>query len=275
MKRPIFDPAWPEDIKALYKHDVREIWDLTIAKHIWNQYHNQLEIYMALAEGFGPLTILDVGCAQGTLALLLAEQGHEVWAVDIRQQFLDYAASRYERGTIHFKCGNALELDLGKSFDLIFANQIVEHLLNPFGFISRLSQWLKPGGRLVVTTPNAEYVKNGLPSFAELGDTRNLESRQFSADGDGHFFAYRADELKGIFEESGLTDVAVRFFETPFISGHMKIRYLHRLIPSRVFGVLDRAVLSFSSSKRIAHQLMVSGAIKCDLLNNGKLATCS
>src|SRR6185295_13416343 len=131
MKRPIFDPAWPADVQALYRHDVQEIWDPSIAPQIWNQYHNQLDLYCSLADGRGQLDILDVGCAQATLALLLAERGHRVCAMDIRQQFLDYAASRHEHGVIRFVCGNAIDAAPGGAFDLIFANQLVEHLVYP------------------------------------------------------------------------------------------------------------------------------------------------
>src|SRR5712691_6085155 len=199
MKPPVFDPKWPEDVRAIYQHDIQEIWDPNIARHIWNQYHNQLEQYLLLAEGRGRLEILDVGCAQGTLALLLAERGHEVWAMDIRQQFLDYAAARHEKGDVHFVCGNAMEINLDKRFDLIFANQIVEHLVYPLEFTQRLATFLKPGGRLVMTTPNGEYIKNSLPSYSELGDVQQYADYQFTADGDGHFFAYRRAELKHIF----------------------------------------------------------------------------
>src|SRR4029450_7590856 len=141
----------------------QEIWDRSIAPQIWNQYHNQLDAYCALAEGRGPLDVLDVGCAQGTLALLMAERGHRVCAMDIRQQFLDYAASRHERGEIQFLRGNAMEATPERQFDLVFANQLVEHLVYPAQLVGRLASWLKPHGRLVVTTPNGAYIKNSLP----------------------------------------------------------------------------------------------------------------
>jgi 2-polyprenyl-3-methyl-5-hydroxy-6-metoxy-1,4-benzoquinol methylase len=87
MKHPVFSDDWSAELKALYHHDMREIWDRSIAPHVWNQYHNQLEQYFAIA-GDRPLDILDVGCAQGTLAMLLAERGHRVTAVDLRPEFL-------------------------------------------------------------------------------------------------------------------------------------------------------------------------------------------
>jgi 2-polyprenyl-3-methyl-5-hydroxy-6-metoxy-1,4-benzoquinol methylase len=78
MRPPVFNPEWSEEVQAVYRHDVREVWDPTIARHVWNQYHNQLDLYLSLAEGRGRLNILDIGCAQATLALLLAERGHRV-----------------------------------------------------------------------------------------------------------------------------------------------------------------------------------------------------
>jgi 2-polyprenyl-3-methyl-5-hydroxy-6-metoxy-1,4-benzoquinol methylase len=260
MKPPVFDPAWPADVVALHRHDLREMWDRSIAPQIWNQYHNQLDVCLALAEGRGPLDVLDVGCAQGTLALLLAERGHRVCAMDIRQQFLDYAASRHERGAVRFVCGNALEAAPRGRFDLIYANQIIEHLVQPKRLVGRLASWLKPQGRLVVTTPNGSYVRNSLPSFAELGDPAMHEHRQFSADGDGHFFAYRADELVAIFTSAGFYRLQVTHFETPWISGHLRIRHLHRWCPVGLLRRLDRWTLGLPAiGKRLAHQLMIVG----------------
>ena len=142
MKPPVYDPAWPTDVQALYRHDMTEMWDRSIAPNIWNQYHNQLRIYCALADERKPLDVLDVGCAQGTLALLLGERGHNVCAMDIRQQFLDYAASRHEHGNVRFVCGNVMEASPGGRFDLIYANQIVEHLVYPAELVARLAKWL-------------------------------------------------------------------------------------------------------------------------------------
>lgn len=260
MRPPVFDPAWSAEVQALWRHDVQEIWDPRIARYIWNQYHNQLEMYGVLAESQRALDILDVGCAQATLALLLAERGHRVCAVDIRQSFLDYACSRYSHGDIRFVCANALELELDRRFDLIFANQIIEHLVYPERLLRRLAALLKPAGRLVVTTPNGEYLKNPLPSYRQLGDPARWEERQHSADGDGHFFAYHADELVSLFSACGYADVSHRFFETPLISGHMKVRYLHRWLPYAWLRAGDRALLAVPAlARRFGHQLLVTG----------------
>ena len=259
MNPPVYDPAWPDDVQALYRHDMQEIWDRRLTPQIWNQYHNQLDYYLAIA-GDEPRSILDVGCAQGTLALLLAERGHHVTAVDIRPQFLEYAKSRHTHGDIRFLAANVLEDDLPGGHDLVFANQIIEHLVYPADLLGRLKKLLKPGGRLVATTPNGHYVKNSLPSYRDLGDPKEWEHMQFSADGDGHFFAYRAKELEEIFQSTGFAEIRTKFFETPFISGHMKVRHLHGFTPAAILRAADRALLALPKLGRIsAHQLLVTG----------------
>lgn len=249
-------------MQALYRHDMQEIWDPRIAPQIWNQYHNQLDIYLAFA-GPAPMDILDVGCAQGTLALMLAERGHRVTAVDLRPEFLTYARSRHTQGDIRFLVANVLDDEIPGAYDLVFANQIVEHLVYPDRLLERLKRKLKPGGRLVVTTPNGGYVKNPLPSYKQLGDPKEWEHLQFTADGEGHFYAYRRDELVNVFLAAGMKDVETVFFESPLISGHMKVRYAHGVVPARLLRMLDRIVVSLPwLGPRLTHQLLVTGVME-------------
>ena len=70
-----------------------------------------------------------------------------------------------------------LEDEISGTYDLIFANQIVEHLVYPDRLLSQLKRVLRPGGRIVVTTPNYDYVKNDLPSYSQLGDPDRKSTR--------------------------------------------------------------------------------------------------
>ena len=258
MKPPERRSDWSAEIESLYHHDMREIWDPKIAPQIWNQYHDQLRLYQAMVTDLKPATILDVGCAQGTLALKLAEAGYQVVANDLRPEFLEYARSRYEHGDIEFIAGNVFELNLNRRFDLIFANQVIEHLVYPTEFLRRLAGLLTPGGHVIVTTPNHAYFKNDLPNYAGIGDPAQYADRQYTADADGHFFAYTAAELVQFAADAGFQNPRAFYFETPWISGHVKVRYLHHLLPAVVLRGLDRitkAVPVFGP--RVCHQLGV------------------
>lgn len=259
MKAPIYDATWPDDIKALYAHDMQEIWDRSIAPQVWLQYHNQLDLYQSLIPHNQSLRILDVGCAQATLALKLAEAGHEVVALDLRAGFLKYAESRYTHGNIRFVCGNVFadSMSLG-AFDIVFANQIFEHVFDPVPKIEILARYLKPAGELIITTPNWEYFVNKLPSLLEFEQLDVTQFEEFTADGDGHVFAYTAEELEKVCLSAGLLPGKTIFFESPFVSGHFKIRYIQRILPESLARWIDRITLNLPwVGRKFAHQMLL------------------
>lgn len=253
MKRPQFDPAWPEEVVEIWKNDMREMWDPRIERHSYNQYHNQLDLYLGLVAKYRAQSVLDVGCAQGTLAMLLAERGHRVVAIDIRERFLDYARTRWERGDVDFLAANIFDRPPLGTFDLVFGNQIIEHLVYPAEFLRTLASYARPGGVLVVSTPNHDYFRSSLPSFTDLGDPRQHEHKQFSAGGGDHFFAYTEEELRAAAAEADLQVEEMIYFETPAISGHFRVRHLH-FLPVALLRGMDRAALKLAP-RTLAHQL--------------------
>jgi 2-polyprenyl-6-hydroxyphenyl methylase/3-demethylubiquinone-9 3-methyltransferase len=256
MKRPVFDPSWPPDVVEIYRNDLRELWDPSIERHMFNSYQNQLAVYREIVKRYGATNVLDVGCAQATLAIQLAESGVKVTAVDIRSQFLDYAKTRVEHGDIRFIAANIVDRpDLGM-FDMVFGNQIIEHLVYPVDFIRALAEYVRPGGHLVVTTPNHDYFRSSLPSFTELGDPTQHEHRQYSAGGGDHFFAYTEEELRRAAAEAGLEVASVFYWETPWISGHFFFRFLHPFVPVPLLRAAEHASLRIAPRK-LGHQLGV------------------
>jgi SAM-dependent methyltransferase len=254
MKRPALDPGWPPEVAEIYRNDLREIWDPEIERHSYHSYQNQLQLYLGLVDRYGAQAVLDVGCAQGTLALLLAERGKRVTAVDIRPNFLEYARTRYEHGDVRFVTANIFDRPPLGEFDLVFGNQIIEHLVYPVDFLRQLASYAKPGGILVVSTPNHGYFRSRLPSYTELGDPRSHEHRQFSAGGGDHFFAYTPGELASAARGAGLELLDLIHFETPWISGHFLFRFLHRVVPLSMLQRADRLTLEVAP-RRFAHQL--------------------
>ncbi|HKR66287.1 MAG TPA: methyltransferase domain-containing protein [Thermoanaerobaculia bacterium] len=256
MRPPIRDPQWSDEVVEIWRNDLREIWDPSIERHSFHCYHNQLDVYLQLAEKYGAQTVLDVGCAQGTLALTLAERGKKVTAIDIRPAFLDYARSRWEHGDVTFLAANIFDAPGLGTFDLVFANQIIEHVVYPAELLRTLARYVKPGGVLVVATPNHGYFKNALPTYRELGDPKQHEHKQFSAGGGDHFFAYTEEELREAAREAGLEVAEARYFESPWISGHFLFRFLHGIAPLALLRAMDRVALKLAP-RTLAHQLLI------------------
>lgn len=75
-------------------------------------------------------------------------------------------------------------------FDAVFAGEIVEHLLDPDAALREWVQALRPGGRLVVTTPNREHI------MARLLDRREVKNPE-------HLFEYSPQEFRAAVERAG------------------------------------------------------------------------
>jgi SAM-dependent methyltransferase len=89
-------------------------------------------------------TALDLGCRDGYWSEKLAARGYQVTAVDLMP--------KYEKAL-------TVNADLplpfpDNSFDLVWSSEVIEHLKDPAFTVAEINRVLKPGGTLIMTTPN-------------------------------------------------------------------------------------------------------------------------
>lgn len=121
----------------------------------------QREAYLKLLSAYLPtgqkLRVLDVGTGCGFLAILLAEEGHEVTGVDISPLMLEEAAycAGARKAAVDFRQGSAEKLPFEDDcFDLIISRNLVWALQNPETAFSEWHRILKPGGMLAYLDAN-------------------------------------------------------------------------------------------------------------------------
>ncbi len=103
-----------------------------------------------LLEGRGNC-VLDVGCASGRLAREFLDRG---WRAD-GVEFLPALADRARSEGVAVRVGDFTRLDLPpSSYDLITAFHVIEHFDSPLDAAKKCRALLKPGGALVLETPN-------------------------------------------------------------------------------------------------------------------------
>lgn len=99
--------------------------------------------------------VLDVGCGAGLVAEPLCRLGAQVTAIDAAPENIDAARDHAEHMSLSIDyraCG--VETLEDKTFDLITALEVIEHVTDPALFISAIAQRLKPDGLLILSTPN-------------------------------------------------------------------------------------------------------------------------
>jgi SAM-dependent methyltransferase len=98
-----------------------------------------------------PARVLDVGAGTGSLALLAAELGHDVTALDLSEQMLSKArAKAAERGlTLAFHHGPAEAPPAGR-FDAVMERHLAWTLPDPERALAAWRGAVRPGGRLVL-----------------------------------------------------------------------------------------------------------------------------
>jgi 2-polyprenyl-3-methyl-5-hydroxy-6-metoxy-1,4-benzoquinol methylase len=127
----------------------------------WDGNDSIRERFDAVRPLLGNGSVLDVGCASrygrdDWLHGLLVSDLSDVVGIDLNAKTI----GELQQAGYDVHLADACDFDLGRQFDVVFAGEIIEHLDNVHGFLSSVRRHLAPGGRLVLTTPNAFYIGN-------------------------------------------------------------------------------------------------------------------
>ena len=126
-------------------------------------FSRHLVAYRFAQEEVRGKSVLDAGCGDGYGTHQLAQTAARALGVDRAAETLALAAQRYQRPNLAYRACELQRLtDLGEQFDVVCNFQVIEHLADPRPFIEQARQVLRPGGSLIVTTPNRlnSFVEN-------------------------------------------------------------------------------------------------------------------
>lgn len=101
--------------------------------------------------------VLDLGCATGYFAKILKEKKCRVWGVDHDKNALKHA-KKFCISTAYVDLETVKSLPFKKKFDYILLLDVLEHLKNPNKLLILIKKYLKPDGKLILSTPNIAFI---------------------------------------------------------------------------------------------------------------------
>lgn len=147
--------------------------------------------------------ILDFGSGQGAMSQRLHDMGYRVLSVDIdRENFkaeteflqLDFNEPSQLENFLHHHAG---------AFDMVLGIEVIEHVENPWQYVRNLKALTRPGGFILISTPNITSWYSRL-NFLRRGRFHQFEDIDRSY---GHINPVSADELTFILSSLDLAVV--------------------------------------------------------------------
>ncbi|HEU0315962.1 MAG TPA: class I SAM-dependent methyltransferase, partial [Solirubrobacteraceae bacterium] len=123
--------------------------------HVSRREHIEGALRRAAAER-PPARALEIGPGSGIYLPLLSELAETVVASDIEEAFLERArAISAMRPNIEVVLDDIVASRLeDESFDLVLCSEVIEHIPDPGAALTSIRRILRPGGRLILSTPH-------------------------------------------------------------------------------------------------------------------------
>lgn len=172
-------------------------------------------------------SIVDVGCGPGFLICCLEKwyPNAGVIGVDANEELLEVARTRCRN--VELLKGDACKLPLADgSADVVFGLHVIEHLPEPSEFLAEARRVLRPGGLMVLATPNA----------AGLGALL-MKDRWRGYSDPTHIALHGASFWRGLIADSGFWirhDGTTGFSGIPWLD-QMPLGLIH-WVPTFIFG---------------------------------------
>lgn len=159
-----------------------------------------------LTEDIRNMKVLDAGCGTGWFSKIAVDRGGMVTSMDLGENLLSKVAMKCNSERV---VGSILEIPFPDNFfDIVISSEVIEHVPDQYKAMQELFRVLKPGGIMVLTTPNKLWY------FAVwIGNTFKLRPYQGLENWSGWF------EMKRKLSKIGFTKlqmIGIHLF--PFVS---------------------------------------------------------
>ncbi|HEX4436059.1 MAG TPA: methyltransferase domain-containing protein [Solirubrobacteraceae bacterium] len=149
--------------------------------------------------------LLDIGCGEGHFGASAAEAGAEVVAADVAEEPLRRARALHPGLDVRLIDGEGEWALDDAGFDVVWAGEVIEHVADTASWLSELRRVLRPGGRLILSTPLL-----GRRELLRAAVSGAVFAQRFEPRSD-HLRHYNAATLRALLSDFGFEGIAVRY----------------------------------------------------------------
>jgi 2-polyprenyl-6-hydroxyphenyl methylase/3-demethylubiquinone-9 3-methyltransferase len=242
MNAPEQQAEWPDSWRLSHRFDELEVYGSRRDPGYTYRYETRRRHILDLIStvAIPGDRIIDIAAAQGNFSIALAKLGYAVTWNDYRSDLIDFVKLKYPGGGIDFRPGNVFEFAPEALFDVALVAEVIEHVAHPDEFLAHIARLVRPGGHIVLTTPNGKYFRNRLPRFSDCRDFSQFEAKQFGPDAEDHIFLLHPEEIHMLARACDLELVEMRTFGTPLTAGFLGTAPVLRIAPRASIENLER-----------------------------------
>lgn len=206
-------------IEYIYKKKEHESYFSTARKEI-------LPLFPSSAQ-----RVMELGCGEGATLAYLKKQGLAEWTcgVDVHDKALQRAQELGVDSTINGNVEELTCLDDEPHFDVILCLDVLEHLIDPWSVVERISGMLTESGVIIASIPNAQNLRVIVPlifgrwSYKDCGILDN-----------GHLRFFTKRSAIGLMQSGGLC--------VDRVMQRRERHWLPRLANAMTFGIFSRFI---------------------------------
>lgn len=195
---PVYSDATLDEFYANYTFDATAYEDIT-EKQLF-VIHDNFKAIDNVVKTHGKL--LDFGIGNGSHTVVARDKGWDVTGYDVDC----IATERVKKKLgVDVKCGDFFDIDWGNTkFDMLYINQVMEHIKNPVKHLIHFRKILNDNGYLFITVPNIRATNTRIKFFLEKIGLRKKNVGKYY-DSDHHVFYYHPGSLAKLLTSNGYT----------------------------------------------------------------------